>query len=133
MSSNLLSGLFQIYCNNLNKKESVLLGSLLFISLYQELSHKFEYFNTNEKEERMISGFLIQGLVNDLLGTKDYTLAGLASYTGYPEEVIYDIAVGLNINPTLALATKIMELHSIARRDCYHELIEKIMKRFSSH
>ena len=81
---------------------------------------------------RIESSPVIRGIVNDLLTNSDYSVQGLANYTGYPEDVIYDLAIGMNTNPTLNLSTKIVELHAIARRDFYSELIKKVITKLTN-
>lgn len=121
----LSESLFRFYLVNLSKKEKLLLETIFFIYLQQELI--LLYRAEENMEVPMVSSPVVRGLVNDLLLNNDYTVQGLAHYTGYPEDVIYDLASGLNLNPTLALSTKIIELHAIARRDLYSDLIKRII------
>lgn len=84
--------------------------------------------NNNQGEKiRMLNTSVIRGLVNDLLSDNEYSLEGLAVYTGYPEDAIFDLIAGINTNPTIGLSTKIIELHAIARRDFYDGLVKKIL------
>jgi hypothetical protein len=73
----------------------------------------------------------IRNLVNDLLSSNEYSIDGLATYTGYPEDVIYDIAAGMNNNPTLVSAIKIIELHIMCRQDLYIDIAKKITSKIS--
>ncbi|MBA3661117.1 MAG: hypothetical protein H0W64_05295 [Gammaproteobacteria bacterium] len=127
-STDLLLSLFRPYIINLSKKEILLLELVFFIYLYQELTvwcHEH-----GSVENSMISSLTISKLVNDLLINNEYSLEGLASYTGYPQDVIYDLAAGVNSEPTLVLSAKIIELHSIARREVYNDLVHKALTKF---
>lgn len=130
-ATDLLESLFRPYFDKPSKKDRLLLETILFIHLYQELIICFSEKNGHKKESSMVNGPVIRSIVNDLLVNNEYSLQGLANYTGYPEEVIYDVAVGMNTNPTLTLSTKIIELHAIARRDFYSELIKKVIVKLA--
>ena len=47
-----------------------------------------------------------------------------------PEEVIYEIAIGQNLDPSITLSRKIMGLHQSVRPKLYREMIKKITERF---
>jgi len=128
-ATNLVDSLFHFYFDNLTKKEKVLLEIIFFVYLYHELIDFYKEKYNHNMEGSMINGFVIRGLVNDLLINEEYSIQGLANYTGYPEDVICDVAAGMNTNPTLILSAKIVELHAVARRDFYHDLIKKIMSK----
>lgn len=127
----LLTNLFHVQLETLSKKEKLLLETILFNLLYQELIESYQVDDSNQKENEMINEPMIRLLINDLLSNNDYSLQGLASYSGFPEEVIYDLATGITSNPTLALSTKIIELHAIARKDFYCELIKKMITKLN--
>ncbi len=77
----------------------------------------------------MLETNLIRFIINDILSTKEYDLSGIALYTDTPEDVIYDLACGCNINPTFLLSRKIIELHRMARPNLYQEIANKIKQR----
>ncbi len=52
---------------------------------------------------------------------------GIANYVRMPEDVIYDLFIGINKTPSSSLWNKIIELHSTVRSDLYQELIKMIM------
>lgn len=131
-ATDLLGSMFRLYFAKLSKNERVLLETILFVYLYQELIECYEAENNYKMENSMISGPVIRGIVNDLLVNNEYSVQGIANYTGYPEDVIYELAAGMNTNPTLILSTKIVELHAIARRDFYSELIKKVVIKLTS-
>jgi hypothetical protein len=70
----------------------------------------------------------MQEMVNDILATKEYSLLGISTHTRIPEDVLSDIAAGININPTLELSRRLFELHIEVR----HDLYDKIMQKFTS-
>lgn len=132
-SLDLVNNLFvRMFPCKLPMKEKAFLELLLFANLYRELIIHYEINSESEKESTMVNNIVLRNIVNDLLGSDDYTLQGLANYIGYPEEVIYDLALGTNTNPTISLSTKIIELHMIARRDFYNQIINKLFVKFAS-
>jgi hypothetical protein len=82
---------------------------------------------SNKKEENMADGQMIGKLVNDLIVNDEYSIQGLATYTGYPEDVIHDLASGKNGNPSIELANKIIELHFFSRRELYLFFLKKMI------
>jgi hypothetical protein len=70
---------------------------------------------------------LLRCIINDILMTEEYTLSGIACYTQTPEEIVYDLAIGLNTNPSAIFLRKIIELHRFIRRELYASIIEKII------
>lgn len=111
---------------NTTKKEILILEIIIHFYIFQNL---YNFFNEELKEidmeGRMFDGEIIRRLANDLISSDDYSLAGLAKYTGYPEEVIYELIVGLNHNPTIGLANKIIELHVMSRREQYMAFLKE--------
>jgi hypothetical protein len=134
-ASDLLSSLFRLGCDKLSKKEKLLLETMLFSDLYQVLKESYiaasETNHQLKEKHSMIKGSIIRGLINDLLMTNEYSLQGLANYTGYPEDVICDVAAGMNKNPTLVLSARIIELHAMTRREFYDGLVKKVIAKLS--
>ncbi len=128
-ATDLVISLLRDPCDNLTQNEKTFLEMITFNYLYQQLLTTFQETFGNHREEFMIDGVLIQNLVNDLIASSDYSISALASYTGYPEDVIYDLASGMNLQPTLSLSTKIIELHALSRREFYSGLIRKILDK----
>jgi len=134
----MINSLSNIMGLNKNKnssiKERLILETIVFKHLCGELKKHFmnelDGCNKNliKMEMDMADGVMIHKLVNDLLLNNDYSISGLACYTGYPEEVIYDLAAGINNNPTIALSNKIIELHFLSRRDLYISVLENLIK-----
>ena len=46
---------------------------------------------------------LPQEIIKDILSTEEYSLTGIASHTRIPEEVLSDVASGINSNPSSEL------------------------------
>ncbi|MBV9575162.1 MAG: hypothetical protein JO149_00905 [Gammaproteobacteria bacterium] len=119
----LLKDLFRLDCKKLSKNEKALLEMLLFVCLVKEL---LTYYN----KEILMENNLVTIIINDLLINNEYSIDALANYTNFPEEVIYDLAAEINTQPTLALSMRLVELHAIARRDLYSELVKKVIDKF---
>lgn len=109
--------------NKFTGKEKLILEVILYQWVYKEI---IKQCNIKDEGGYMIDGYIIRKLVNDLLIHREYSIEGLAHYTGFPEDVIYDISAGINNDPTITLSNKIIELHFLARRDFYSGLLEKI-------
>lgn len=120
---------------DLSNEENYLLEIFLFFSICDELSQVFEAeCNKNissinddfNKDSIMINRNFIRLILQDLINSSDYTMLGIAMYTDTPEEIIYDIAIGINTNPSFEVSRKIIELHRTARVDLYKYVIKKI-------
>jgi len=85
---------------------------------------------TAEIEDAMMEAKFARCVINDILSTEEYTLSGIACYTHTPEEVVYDVAIGVNTSPTAIFVRKIIELHRSIRRELYQEIIKKIKKEY---
>ena len=127
-ATDILGSLFRFYGEKISKQERILIEAIFFQQIYQELVQGFEIkIKNTQREDDMLDGNIINTLVNDLLDSEEYSVEGLASYTGCSEDVIYDLAAGINSNPTLTISTKIIELHFVARQELYNSLIKKIL------
>ena len=73
----------------------------------------------------MLEANLIRYVIIDILSSQEYSLAGLAYHINCPEDVIYEIAMGINTNPSLILSERLLELHRLVRPDMYLNLIKK--------
>lgn len=127
--------LYGIDPKNFSKEENFLLEANLFTHICEELKEIFrnqntEFFRlikfTKEMENEMLEANFIRFVINDILSTEEYTLDGIAYYSDSSEEVIQEVAVGLNTSPSLALARKIIELHRTIRPTLYREILNKI-------
>lgn len=138
LAMEMLSHLTGLKTHNLAKEEIFILEATLFTELCEELKQVFRekfksYFHfmkvTKKKEERLIEEKLVGWIVNDILYSEEYTLAGIAFYTHTCEEVIYDIATGLNTQPSSMLLQRIIKLHSSIRPELYQDIVRKIIHR----
>lgn len=119
-----LSEFYHLKTKKLSKEESRLLEAALFWSLCNELNHSTIIEDTDMSDEN-----LVRCLINDLMNTGDYSLPGLACYTDTPEEVVHDIAAGINKRPSLFLARRVIELHKVARKEVYTKILDKILDK----
>lgn len=123
----------------LSPAEKLLVEITLFTRICHELfeifkSQYMEYqrlikFDTNQ-EENMCGIKFMQEMIKDIISTKEYSLAGIATHTRIPEEVLSDMAAGMNTNPTFELSRKIFELHIGVRRDLYDAIMRKIVSEY---
>lgn len=81
----------------------------------------------------MIDAGVIRFLINDIIATEEYSLEGVANYLRVPLDVVVDLVTGININPSLALSTKIIELHTTVRKTVYGEIIKKIAENHATY
>ncbi len=120
------------------KEENIMLEAELFYHLCEELKSHFkneykEYFNlikfTLEMENLMLEENYIRFIINDILSTNEYTLEGIANHLNTHEDVIQEIVLGRNPNPSAWFLRKIIELHRIVRGDLYNTIMKKIAKK----
>ena len=123
----------------LSKEENLLVEAALVSGLCDELVQIYQVTllaNSKkcyeQKENEMTYGNIINLILQDLIKSNDYTIAGVAAYSNLPEEVIYDIAIGNNNNPSLDVSRKIIELHKSARFDLYQKVMQKITSSYVS-
>lgn len=121
----------------LSVEENLLLEVVLICGLCDELVQVYQIKmpdnikkNYQEKENMMMHNNVINLIVQDLIKSNDYTITGVAAYSNVPEEVIYDIAIGNNNNPSLEVSRKIIELHKSARAELYQKVMQKITSSY---
>jgi hypothetical protein len=133
-----LSTLIGICPDMVSKKTNRLLNTELFYQIYLALQSclKKRYLPylkltkvSKELEKIMIDNKFMCEIVNDILATGTYTLEGIALYTQTTEDDIYEIASGINQNPSIFLSIKILELHREAQADLYKMMITDIIKK----
>ena len=131
--------LLRIDIFKLPREEVLILEAEIFIRLYKELNEIFRchyknYFNllkfNKEMEDTVLEANFIKDITKDLVTMGEYSLAGIAYHTNIPEEVIREIALGNNTNPSLHASRKIIELHRVARFSLYHEITKKIITQY---
>lgn|SRR3990167_2232980 len=130
-----LCHLLYINTKTLSKIENLLLEAELFDSLCSELNRIFcqpykGHFslmqNLHIMENNMFE--VTRLIINDILSTNEYTLQGIARYTGIHEDVIEEVIMGLNVNPSIMLFRKIIELHRNVRREIYQSIVNKLLQ-----
>lgn len=125
----------------LSKEENILLEVEFFSRICEELKKVFQQqhrehsllmkFNT-EMENTMLESKLTRFIIQDILSTGEYTLAGIAYYTQTHEDVLYEIYGEFNLEPSATLLRKILELHRMVRRDLYQKITKKIVSEYLS-
>jgi hypothetical protein len=134
-----LCQLLNINPRYLTPQENLILEVELFIRICEELKEFYkaknkEYFIlmnvSHEKENAMLEAKFLRFVINDILMTEDYSIAGIAYHTQIHEDVISDIASGKNKTPTLHVSRKIIELHRAVRPDLYKEVVKKITTEY---
>lgn len=127
--------LYGIDPKQLSKEENILLEANLFTRICEELKEIYRAQNrdffrlikyTKEMEDQMLEANFIRLVINDILASDEYTLDGIAYYSGSSEDVIHEVITGLNTSPSLLLARKIIELHRTIRPDLYRSILNKI-------
>lgn len=123
----------------LSKKESILIEADLFSRICDELKEVFRqqyktYFClmrfTLEMENTMLEEIFISSIIRDILSTGEYTLQGIARYTDTHEDVIQELASGINKQPLAILFRKIIELHRSVRFEIYNAIAKKIVLEY---
>lgn len=124
--------------HQLSPKEQILVESYLYVHLCRELRNFFEteykssfQFGESdlEKEDFMFDTDFLNFVIQDILLTEEYSLAGIAIHTHIPLDVIRDLVSGINKAPSSFVWRKLVELHSTIRHELYRELINKIVQR----
>jgi hypothetical protein len=134
-----LSKLIDYNVSTLSEQESLLLETMLFVRLCEELKEIFRkehknYFTvlkyTLQMENDMLEANFLPIIIRDILSTNEYTLNGIAEYTNIHEDVICEIMSGQNSNPSVSLFRRIMELHKTVKRDMYSTTLKKITTEY---
>lgn len=134
-----LHRLIGINPHGLSGEECVLLEAELFYSICEELKEFFrnqykEYFClmkfTIDMENVMLEENFIRFVIRDILSTKEYTLEGIAHYVNIHEDVVHEMILGRNSNPSALLLRKTIELHRSVRGDLYNTIMKKITEKY---
>jgi hypothetical protein len=137
----IIPALHKTYFYSLNKYEKKILEVILFCRIYKTIIEIFknlykDYFvliknQFNREDETMDIRFL-QLIIKDILISGEYTLEGIANVLHIPLDVIVEIASGINENPSLNIALKILNLHQAVRKDFYVNIIDMILEEAKS-
>ena len=129
--------LADIRMNKISKSEMIVLEYYLFCHICNTLK---EFFRSQYKnyfylikfgksmEDVMLDTNFIRLVVNDILSTEEYSLAGIAYDTHTPKEVIYEISAGINTDPSLSVSRKIIQTHQFVRPGFYRDIFNKAIK-----
>ena len=137
--------LYKLLNTNTNTKkltrvENEVLEVGLFLHMYQELTELFridakKYFELmkfdKEKEDSMLESNFIRNIIRDVVSIGEYSLEGIAHSTNIPEEVVIEMALGRNDNPSLYVSRKLMELHKSIRVDLYRGILNRVLENKS--
>lgn len=82
------------------------------------------------EENTMLEKNFMQFILQDILSTEEYTLQGIARYADTHEDVIHELASGLNTKPLAIYLRKVMELHRLVRRELYQAIGKKIASEY---
>lgn len=119
----------------LKKNDAFLLEAMALTRLCAALKEiyrsKYQFYfalmNLNlEEQENMLEANFTKFILEDILATDEYTVCGIANYTGTHEDVVQEVIDGRNASPSAHFFRKSIELHFLARRDLYSELVKKI-------
>lgn len=134
-----LCHLIGIHSKNFSKEEIKLLEAELFVKIHDELKEFFrkkykDFFYlmkfTEKKEDAMLEKNVTKLILNDILSTEEYTLQGIARYTDTHEDIIHELASGLNTRPLAVCFRKVIELHRSVRHELYQEIAKKIVSQY---
>lgn len=127
--------LFNKNIKTLSKNECFLLEASLLTYVCRELKEIFKekhkaYFClakfTKEMEDIMLEANFVRLLIQDILASEEYDIAGIAHYIDTHEDVVQEIMMGCNTNPSAQFLQRIIELHKSIRRDLYMAIIKKM-------
>lgn len=97
---------------------------------YQDIFHLMKL--TKKEEDMMLEANFLKTVINDILATNEYTLAGIAYYTDTPEDVIVEIITGKNQRPSAIFMQRAIDLHRLVKKDLYKHLAKKILLNYKT-
>jgi hypothetical protein len=133
-ATDLIFCLFRVKTSKLSTAERIILEAKCLTIIYYEFQSMIadRYKNylrlvkpANYMEKQMQGGDFLRELIVDILSTEEYSMAGIARFAHVSEDVLIDIASGLNRHPTFDLSRKIIEIHASVRRDLYDSIVKK--------
>lgn len=136
-----LCHLMGIDTKDFSKDEKQLIEANMFLRVYEELIEVFRnYYKsffqiinlTIDQEDAMLERNFIKIILHDILLSEEYTLHGIAHYTDTPEEVICELASGLNTKPLATCLRKVIEIHRSVRRELYQEIGRRIAAKITA-
>ncbi len=108
---------------------------LLEATLISELITELKQYHSEKSQgdNYMLDMQFLRFIIRDIITDGEYTLEGIARYTGVHPDLIYDIAGGINSSPTLPLFHRLIELHRRACPMLYNQVRENIISRLSDN
>lgn len=131
--------LIRINAAKLSKEECILLEAELFVRICEELKEVFrkqhkDYFRfmkfSLNMENTMLESNFIRLIIKDIMSTGEYTLQGIACYTDTHEDIIHELAAGLNTKPLATCLWKTIELHRSVRPELYNAIVKKVASEY---
>ena len=131
-----LSYLMGVRVPHLSFHERKYLDASLFLLVVAELKLHFKrqhhYYlkllkSNAHKEQVMLDADFTREIVKDILLTQEYSIDGIARYANTYTDVVYDIALGHNINPSAAFLQQLIALHLSVKPNLYRSLFKKIL------
>jgi hypothetical protein len=122
----------------LSTNENMILEFEFIYQIYAELKEIFRAYNKEyyrliqfsyAMENVMLEKDFMNFVIKDILSTGLYTVDGIANYIGKDDEVVNDILVGRNDNPSLNLFRGIIQLHKNVRGDIYKNIMARIINK----
>ncbi|TAK71992.1 MAG: hypothetical protein EPO11_10690 [Gammaproteobacteria bacterium] len=125
------------FSRRINQSLSEFYNKHLHFSFFERLSLKIYIWHCLYQNLRffyqkrdVIDGCLIKQLVHEIVQTGKFSLESIAFYVNVPVDIIVDISVGINTDPSLSLAGKIIDLYISAKKSYYQTLIKRLMRHF---
>ena len=134
-----LCHLLGINYRKFSREENIFLEAELFVRICDELKEVFrqqykDFFYlmklTTEMEDAMLEENFIRLIIKDILSTEEYTVQGIACYTDTHEDIVHELASGLNTKPLATCLRKTIELHRSVRRELYHAIGKKLASEY---
>jgi hypothetical protein len=100
----------------------------IFRQKYKEFFHLMKF--TVEMENEMLEVNFLRLIIDDIVSTEEYSLNGIANYTNTHEDVVQEVVLGLNLNPSATFLQRIIQLHRSVRQELYQKIIEKIISEY---
>lgn len=114
-----------------HKNERKILKIFLLSHIYKMLHDSFlnvKQFHHHSTEYFTMDSRIIQLLIKNILDTEQYTLEGIANYTHFPFDIIYDAACGISNQFSIAFWVRIVDLYLKVKPDVYPVLINRLLK-----
>ncbi|HVE43537.1 MAG TPA: hypothetical protein VNC84_00160 [Gammaproteobacteria bacterium] len=131
-----LCQLIGIDLSRLSREELTMLEAEIFLHVCKVLEEKFriehrEFFRvmqfSQKKEDAMLDQAFVGLVIKDILSTREYSLKGVAAYTGMHEDILQEVVDGRNTNPSAVLLRRAIELHRFVRKELYQSIVKKMM------